>query len=392
MAIEFDKHGNQILLIYTTDDYSWIDHNLEENGKVRIRKTFYFNRESLIDNSEENRKFLFAILENGYYKIAKEILDIEYDIFISEELRLNHKMFIAETSISIFNKLSNIVKKEIYIGGDKQNIPIDTFNQLIREFPTTTEIKHYANHRIERVINNHLDIDKDYYDALQRNINSRAKAVEHRDFKFIKQVIELEKFEFAYQKLEELLENSDSIPEKEWQEHIVNIILLIFPKYIKYFCEVCIKDFYSDRNRESYKKMDVMLVDFNGNIDAIEIKKPFKNKILHKTKYRKNYIPHKELSGSIMQVEKYIFHLTKWGRQGEVVLSSRYKGSLPNNLHIKITNPRAFIIMGRDDDFSDEQKLDFEVIRRQHNNIIDILTYDDLLRRVRNIIDMLKIA
>lgn len=186
------------------------------------------------------------------------------------------------------------------------------------------------------------------------------------------------------------MENSESIPEKEWQENIVNIILLVFPKYIKYFSEVSIKDFYSDRNRVGDKRMDIMLVDFNGNIDVIEIKKPFKNKVLHKNKYRKNHIPHQELSGSIMQVEKYIFHLTKWGRQGEVSLSSRFKSYLPNNLDIKITNPKAFIIMGRDDNFTDEQKLDFEVIRRKHNNIIDILTYDDLLRRVKNIVDMLK--
>ena len=63
-------------------------------------------------------------------------------------------------------------------------------------------------------------------------------------------------------------------------------------------------------------------MDANGNLDIIEVKKPFDDKILRKTPYRDNYIPTSELSGGIMQAEKYIFHLSKWGVKGEKELTN----------------------------------------------------------------------
>ena len=48
--------------------------------------------------------------------------------------------------------------------------------------------------------------------------------------------------------------------------------------------------------------------------DVIEIKKPFENCVVTKKKYRDNYTPMKELSGTIIAIrKKYIFHLNKWG-------------------------------------------------------------------------------
>lgn len=53
------------------------------------------------------------------------------------------------------------------------------------------------------------------------------------------------------------------------------------------------------------------MVDANGNIDVIEIKKPFDDILLSRGIYRGNSVPTKELSGTIMQAEKYLFHLSK---------------------------------------------------------------------------------
>lgn len=83
-----------------------------------------------------------------------------------------------------------------------------------------------------------------------------------------------------------------------------------------------------------------------------------------------------------MQVEKYIFYLNKWGIKGEEKLTDYYKSELPENFKIRITNPCGIIIMGRSDGLSLEQLQDFEVIKRKYKNIIDILTYDDLLERL----------
>jgi hypothetical protein len=85
-----------------------------------------------------------------------------------------------------------------------------------------------------------------------------------------------------------------------------------------------------------------------------------------KRTYRDNYIPLKELSGTVMQIEKYIFYLNKWGKKGEEKLTAHYKNELAENFKIKITNPSGLIIMGRTVGLSEEQIQDFEVIKRKY--------------------------
>ena len=91
-----------------------------------------------------------------------------------------------------------------------------------------------------------------------------------------------------------------------------------------------------------------------------------------------------------MQAEKYLFHLTKWGQAGEREIHKKRKSELPDEIELKITNPKAMILLGRDNDFTGEQRFDFEIIRRKYANMIDIMTYDDLIRRLENIIVMIK--
>ena len=63
---------------------------------------------------------------------------------------------------------------------------------------------------------------------------------------------------------------------------------------------------------------------------------------------------------------------------------------------IRITNPKAIIVVGRDQQpngspaLDASQQLDLEIIKRKYANVIDILTYDDLLRRLDNIIASLR--
>ncbi|MGT2492077.1 Shedu immune nuclease family protein [Cupriavidus basilensis] len=164
----------------------------------------------------------------------------------------------------------------------------------------------------------------------------------------------------------------------------------LFPKYIKVLENITIHDYYSDPGKKTNRYIDIALVDANGNLDVIEVKKPFDDKILRKSPYRGNSIPTSELSGSIMQAEKYLFHLSKWGVKGETTLTTKYATELPTGMRIRISNPKAIIIVGRDQiggaNMTGSQLLDFEVIKRKYANMMDIITYDDLLRRLNNTI------
>jgi hypothetical protein len=151
------------------------------------------------------------------------------------------------------------------------------------------------------------------------------------------------------------------------------------------FKNVPVKD---DAYRNKY--LDYLLVDSNGHVDIIEIKQPFEKSIMTEGKYRNNFIPLRELSGTIMQLEKYIYYLNRWGQDGEAKLSDKYKQDLPEGLKIKITNPGGIVIIGRDNNLTDDQKLDFEVVKRKYKNVVDIITYDNLIRRVELTIEQIK--
>ncbi|MDH4560783.1 DUF4263 domain-containing protein [Pseudomonas sp. BN411] len=404
--IEFIKNDRALILRYKanrfTGDAHWIDNKIKNEGSVTLRKTFTFRKEDTLDtqpiNSDQNieleaedddtRDFTLGTKHKGYYKIKKEILDLKYDLLIDTNLPIDQGFFIANRDISIFRKIDEQAKDQIIIGNENENaIPTADFFQLIKTFPTTTELNHYANSRIQRVLKDYLGTISDAQKKLEsylskKKITPRPKTNQLREY-------ELKKFEFIRDELKSMLSEPDSYSERNWQDAIVEFLLIIFPKYVSVLNNLKISDYYSSPNRTTNRYIDITLVDCNGNIDIIEIKKPFSNCLLSTRKYRDNYTPKSELSGSVMQTEKYIFHLNKWGRAGELEITKSRKSELPKDLEVRITNPKGIIILGRDNEFTHEQKFDFEIIRRKYGNIMDIMTYDDLLRRLENIISMI---
>ncbi|MGM4914915.1 Shedu immune nuclease family protein [Rhizobium sp. 32_C3_N1_1] len=203
---------------------------------------------------------------------------------------------------------------------------------------------------------------------------------------------ELGKYQLLREMISGWLASSASYSEKDWQRLILKVVLLLLPKYVAVLENVQIIDAYSAPGQKKKRFIDVCLIDAGGNLDVVEVKKPFDDALLSKSLYRGNSIPSKELSGAIMQAEKYLFHLSKWGVDGEAELTKRHAKQLPPAMQIRITNPKALLLLGRDmrhsgaPAFSEQQKFDLEVIKRKYANMMDILTYDDLLRRLDNII------
>lgn len=153
---------------------------------------------------------------------------------------------------------------------------------------------------------------------------------------------------------------------------------MVYPQYLIAFREASILDGLKGKKLS----VDFLLVDASGMVYLLEIKKPFDMAVVTARTYRDNHIPLRELSGSVMQLEKYLFHLTRSGMYGEKRLNNQFGRELPGGIKIRVVNPRGIVLIGRDNNLSHDQVLDFEVIRRKYKNIMDILTYDDLLRRV----------
>ena len=128
-------------------------------------------------------------------------------------------------------------------------------------------------------------------------------------------------------------------------------------------------------------------MDASGNADVLEIKKAFdKHNLLMQTSYRDNKVPARELSGGIMQIEKYIHLLLNWGREGETALTRDHSDLLPDGLEIRFVNPRGILLTGNCE-FDETEQRDFDLIRRQYSHVADIITYPDLLHRLERMIE-----
>ena len=399
--IKLSKKNGQLLLIYQPDRFNdgrWIDEKLKQEGKVTLRRTtFTFTASDLVsqveqaaDEDDGERIFKLGEVDGSHYRIDKAILGLKHDLLLDKTMKLNPQVFVANRDISIFRRIDELIDEPIVVGGENEGaIPLADFEYLQKTFPTSTELTHYGRSRVSRVL-------KDYFGTLsdaESQLNSylaKKKRLVATSRSTILENFEIRKFEYIHSELSDMLKAADSYVEKDWQKKILELLLFIFPKYIAVLENVHIKDFYSKSGKVTDRYIDLMLVDANGSIDIIEVKKPFDNALLSRNKYRGNHTPRTELAGSVMQAEKYLFHLNKWGQAGEREIYEKRKSELPDGIKLQITNPKALILLGRDNDFTGEQRFDFEIIRRKYANMVDIMTYDDLLRRLDNIIVMMR--
>ena len=398
--IKISRQINRLLLVYQSDrfnDARWLDERLDHDGKVTLRRTFTFTSADLVSKAEQTdgynddeRTFVLGVLEGDYYKVGRKILGLKHDLMLNNAMRLELGTFIARRDISVFRSIDELIDEPIIVGSDEASaLPLGDFEHLLKSFPTTTELNHYARSRIARVLKDYFGTLSDAEERLSRYLESKKKPAAHSR-KTLLAHFELQKFEYIHDELKSMLDAVESYTEKNWQQKILGLLLFVFPKYIAALENVHVKDFYSHPGKASNRYIDLMLVDANGSIDIIEVKKPFPNALLSRNKYRNNHTPRKELAGTIMQAEKYIFYLSKWGSAGEQEIYRKRKSELPVGIDLKITNPKALILLGRDNDFNGEQRFDFEIIRRKYANMLDIMTYDDLLHRLENIIIMIK--
>lgn len=386
------------------DNSKWVWDELTTNNETRISRMFIFEPGDLLNPPTPTQdfdgyeyRFQFGTFDDGYVKIPARVLDIKNDLIISRDVTLKRSIFAAERNVSIFGRLSELLEHSdpIVIGGTRPGaIPWDVFEELLKKFPNTYELNRYADARVQTILSQYLDGMKDARGRYESYLNKKTSltSITKLDLDALKK-LEIEKYVLIRDLIDDALKTKKDWSEVEWQQLMLSFLLLLFPKYIKVLENITIHDYYSDPTKKTDRYIDIALVDANGNLDVIEVKKPFDDKILRKSLYRGNSIPTSELSGSIMQAEKYLFHLSKWGVKGEKILTTKYATELPTGMSIRISNPKAIIIVGRDQiggaNMTGSQLLDFEIIKRKYANMMDIITYDDLLRRLNNTITAL---
>lgn len=390
-VIDFEPQDDFLILVYSPDDTRWVQDKFRQGLTVPLKKTYHLGANDLdpaavISTPEDPLRFRLGTLKGDYYEIDSRILDVSFPVLIHRRCHITWKWFTSARNVSIFNVIRKLEPSRIVIGGDTEDaIPETAFMKLLSQFPTDYELRRYTEARVAAVIRNYAETQKDsealYHRYVERRITNEP-ALPKNEFV----ANDILKFQALHQKLEKILAAEVSFTESQWQLEILKIVCLLNPRYIQALGGVSIHD---PDSRSGRRQVDILLVDVSGNVDIIEIKKPFGKGVLTGATYRDNHIPLRELSGSVMQVEKYIYYLNRWGAGGEAKLTEKYADRLPAGFKIKITNPTGIIIIGRDNNLTDNQRRDFEFVKRKYRSIVDIITYDDLLRRLKYVIDQL---
>ncbi len=413
--LKFKIGRRRVTLEYESElvEGRWIWEELTKKRRgARLSHVFRFRREDLLEEPGDDAfddiggftyRFRLATSDGDYWRIEGRKLGIENDVLIAKgEIEWARKIFAAERNVSIFLRISKVIgpDREIVIGGDAEErddiIPAAVFAEMLKKFPGTGELNRYANARVANIVGEYIDPQRDFRAQYETYLDRRKKLPRGAPMRAEALLeTEIEKFELVRDTIVAWLASGDK-SEEQWQKKLLAFLPLIFPKYIAVIEKLPIDDRYTVPGGLKKRQIDLALVDVNGNIDVIEIKKPADNVLLRKTPYRYNYVPTGDLSGTIMQAEKYLFYLAKGGIAAEDKLTEKYQSLLPPGLRIKITNPKAMCILGRDHKadgswaLTDGQRADLEIIKRKYANMIDIITYDDLLRRLENIIASLK--
>ena len=396
--IKIEANTDKLLVkYYPNSGIQWILKYFQSKEILCVKKTFYVSKAEIDTLSEVGIPFvsfkiadIISIEGEAFYHFDRKTLGITFDLYISTKCHVSEKWFIGERQTSVFKIIDKFWKHgELFIGCNGEYALSETdFRKTVRSLPNHTELDKYVQARICNTMKNFITSVQDASALFQAYMNKKqldAKNLSEIDF----QEFDIIRYTHLAKKLENMLSQSETAyNESDWQKLIMKFIQVLFPKY------VVIEQHPKIKTRKSDKKIpDIILGDINGYVDIIEIKKPFEKGILtakNSSRYRDNYIPLHELSGAVMQCEKYIFYMTTGGEKVQKELNGQYKTVLPTDYELKIVNPKALIIMGRSDDFNEQQKEDFEIIKRKYRNIIDIITYDDLLYRLKRTIELLK--
>jgi len=419
MNIWFEKIQSELILCYRPDriDVNYVYEGLEKFKTWKLKNTFYFTPENQrnvtqlqIDSyrySLYDSSILFCVGEliDGYYRLDPKVFNTIHTFYIQnvDEFKFEGRMFVCYNNISIIRKIDHLVDSDVYIGNDSAKpgyLAIEQYKLLVSQFPGTAELKYYAHARIAATLHEYFDDSDAFIRKYDRFLESKRSIKRYTAENIFLQkedndvatrassavvegkLYELEQFKSIFMEFGVRLKGQYS--ETQWQPFIKDVIRFVFPKYIMSIEKVRF-DGINRNDDDSKREPDFVLIDTNGFVDILEIKTPEVQYLTARPSYRKNFIPTRELSGAIQQIEKYIFCLNQSSQKNTERILQKVGFPLPKDVSLQIMNPQGLLILGRSNRLNNPQKRDFELIKRQYKHIVEIMTYDDLYARLKNI-------
>jgi len=189
----------------------------------------------------------------------------------------------------------------------------------------------------------------------------------------VKAAAEIQSLNELARTMEEAMEEMKS--EQWWQTFIRSNILLIQQGYI-----MAIEKMNTAIGNTKYP--DFSLVTHDSYLDILEIKKPSTGLLKH-DESRNNYYFGPEVSRAIIQVENYISMVTEQASDVRSYILDTYK------IDLKVVRPRGIILVGDTRSLQGQKEKDDMRLFSQGLKNITIVTYDELLTRLKNYIEVL---
>jgi hypothetical protein len=164
--------------------------------------------------------------------------------------------------------------------------------------------------------------------------------------------------------------------ESWWQTFIKKNIMLIQQGYIQSLEKMNV-------SLGETKYPDFVLITHDNFLDVLEIKQPSAN-LLKLDTSRGNYYWDTELSKAIIQTENYIEYISKQRDTVRVFIEDKFE------IKLRVVRPRGIVLAGNASVLKlAKEKEDFRILTQSTKNIT-FLTYDELLNRLENYINVLE--
>jgi hypothetical protein len=192
------------------------------------------------------------------------------------------------------------------------------------------------------------------------------------------QILSLQEIIIKYEKL-----LSENPAENEWQKFFDEYITLFDSRYVH-------KINYKNIATGITKYPDLVLVDIYGYIDFYELKKSGTDLIQYDNSHKTWYWS-KDVSMVIAQVSDYLQKSKENALSYAKAIKDETETDTEEGLEVNIINPRAIIVIGHTKQLDTEKKRNHFKNLRESLKDIEFVLYDELLERLKNLLDTIKI-
>jgi len=265
-----------------------------------------------------------------------------------------------------------------------KNFLVGAFPELAFDHKETNNNKNLILRNLNQKLIDQLtanDIEKIgefYVDAAKKY--KRADLIKRMTFRLQKnaQILTLQEIILKYETL--LKENP---PESTWQNFFDEYITLFDTRYAH-------KINYKNIATGITKYPDLVLVDIYGYIDFYELKKS-NTPLIQYDKSHKTWYWTKDVSMVIAQATDYLQKSKENASSYTTAIKEQTETESEEGIEVNIINPRVIIVAGSTNELNTKIKRNHFKNLRESLKDIEFVLYDELLERLKNLLDKIKI-